>query len=159
MRYIQAILITIGAGLIIAALLTHKKALAVDSWEATQASLLYAYTQNLSSPTVAGANDWGTQKALVKFRYSVNGDSYTGNRLLLLDFIYFPQDKIHIPRNEDNKIIVYFNARERSASFVYKDYPYTAITMITIAGTIFLLIGIFLRKIGELILNALHKML
>lgn len=148
----------IGAALIGVALLTHQRALTVTGWKSTQATLLYAYTQNLSSPTVAAANDWGTQKAIVKYHYSLHGHSYIGSKLMLLDFIYFPQDKIHIQSSHDNSIVVYVNPKKPSESIVYKDYPFTAITMIIIAGISFLLLGGFARKIALLVLNTLHQL-
>ena len=158
MKYAQATLITIGAVLFSAALLAHKKALEVAQWRATDGYLLYAYTQNLSSPTVASANDWGTQKAIVQYRYSVNRESFTGDTLMLLDFIYFPQNKIHTSDNKAKKIIVYFNPQNPSESLIHKDYPYTSIIMVITAGTLFLLIGISLRKLTTLILNSLYNL-
>jgi len=158
MKYIQAILIIIGITLFGAALLAHKKALEVANWQATSGSLFYAYTQILLPVTVAGASDRGTKKAIILYRYSVNGEVFTGDKLMLLDFIYFPENKIRVLGDRNKKIIIYFNPKNPADSLIHKDYPHTSISMIVIAGMLFLLVGISLRGISALILNSLYSL-
>jgi len=157
MRLIQTVVVIVGIALAITTILAHQKALEAANWKATHAHLIYAYSQNLSSPTKAGANDWGRQKALVKYRYSVNNHSYTGHRLMPLDYIYFPEDRLNTLKKRDGPIEVYFNPKSPSESFIYIDYPFTPMIFLVASSTFFILLGFFGKTIKKKLLKILHE--
>lgn len=126
-----ALLIFIGAGLI------HHKSLQVTQWQETQGILEYAYTQNRS---VASRDAWGKNVAIIRYHYSVGGKRFSGNRLMMLDFIFTPSERIE--ELNTGVVPVYFDPQSPSRSFLYIDYPSTSLSMIILCGTTIFFTGI-----------------
>lgn len=157
MRYLQATIILLASFLVIGAYIAHRQAKQLDNWKGTPATLEYAYTQNLSSPTDAAANSWGSDKLILKYNFFVGNQLYSGNRLMMLDFVYFP--KAPVQTLEPGEITIYFDPSNPNTSLMLIDYPRIAISILIALGTILVAIGLTLPAIIAMILKGIDDLI
>ena len=134
-------------------ILTHIKAEEIKTWERTKGTIESIYSQYASSPTVAGADDWGKKKTSIKYSYQIQGAKYSGNKAILLDYIYFPETLL--TKLSPGEVNVHFNPESPSQSIISIQYPSVAMTMLALSATGLLSIALWLNRI----INFLYKVL
>ena len=151
----RTLLFGIGLSLIVLMLHTHIKAQDVQNWVATHGVLKHVSSRYLSSPTVAEANDWGKRKVTVKYDYSYQGTTYSGDKAIILDFIYFPTSILESLSQGD--ITVYVKPNAPKESILFKRYPSEAMMQIGLFALILIALAIGLPKLLEVLKKVILK--
>lgn len=152
MRHTKAALILVGLLILSGAFFSHIQAKRLINWESTLGTLEYAYIQNRSTPS---RGVWGKNVAVLNYYYTVNNQKFSGSRLMMLDFIFTPTEKVKTLKK--GSIAVYFDPKNPQRSLLFPDYPGTSISMLGLVGILVLLIGITLQKIVRAIINSVHS--
>lgn len=145
MRYTRTALILTGLLILSGAVTSHIQAKHLSNWESTLGTLEYAYIQNRSTPS---RGVWGKNVAVLNYYYRVNNQSLSGSRLMMLDFIFTPTEKVNALRKGANTI--YFNPKNPNESLLFLDYPATSISMLGLVGIFFYWLECHWKKILEL---------
>jgi hypothetical protein len=155
MKKPQGILILIGIVILGIAASAYLESMQYSNWKNTQGFLQSVSLQNASSPTVAGASDWGTNIGRANYSYQVGGKDYEGTRIMPLQNVYLPREKVI--NLSKGKITVTYNPSEPSQSFIFAVTPITQLIMLILAGTVSVLVALSLPKLVTLFLGAARE--
>lgn len=155
MKKLQGILIVIGIAILGIAASAYIESTQYSNWQSTQAVLQSVSLQNASSPTVAGASDWGSNIGRASYSYKVSGQEYTGTRIMPLQNVYLPREKI-VNLSKGN-ITVSYNPSEPSQSFIFAVTPFSQLVMLVLAGIVAVVVALSLPKLVSLFLGAARE--
>jgi hypothetical protein len=122
------------------------------AWKQTDAKVEFAFTQNASSPTVAGANDWGADFSRVRYTYTVGGSTYVGNRVMPLEWVYLPRSAVSTISRPISA--VFYDPATPSESYILAVRPTTQIIILTLVSTICLVLAVGLPGLIRYCSNA-----
>ena len=146
----RVLLMIAGFLMISGAFFSHIQAKRLLNWDTTQGTLEYVYIQNRSTPS---RGILGKNVSVLKYHYMINDQRLYGSRLMMLDFIFTPTEKVNSLK--EGAIIVHFDPKNPQKSLLLNDYPGTSISMLGLVGIIVSLIGITLKKIVRTLINSI----
>ncbi|MCA0902216.1 MULTISPECIES: DUF3592 domain-containing protein [Microbulbifer] len=155
MKKIQGIFLVAGIVILGIAASAYIETLQYSSWQKTQAILQSVSLQNASSPTVAGASDWGGNIGKASYIYQVDGKEYKGSRIMPLQNVYLPREKVVNLR--EGVITVAYNPSEPSQSFIFAITPVTQLIMLLLAGITSVVTALVLPKLVSLFPGATRE--
>ena len=155
MKKLQGILIVIGIAILGVAASAYIESRHYSNWQSTHAVLRSISLQNASSPTVAGASDWGSNIGRASYSYQVGGKEYTGTRIMPLQNVYLPREQV-VNLNKGN-ITVSYNPSEPSQSFIFAVTPFSQLVMLVLAGISAMAVALGLPKLVSLFLGAARE--
>ena len=155
MKKIQGLIIILGIAIFLIAAMAYLESKQYPDWQSVQASLESLSVQNASSPTVAGASDWGSDVGRARYRYKVQGVEYVGSRIMPLQNVYLPKEML--AGLSKGNTTVYFNPGNPAESFIYANTPATQIAMLVLAGILVIMIAFTLPWFKNLILGSVHE--
>ena len=155
MKKLQGILIVIGIAILGIAASAYIESTQYSNWASTQAVLQSVSLQNASSPTVAGASDWGSNIGRASYSYQVGGKEYQGSRIMPLQNFYLPREKV-VNLSKGN-ITVSYNPSEPSQSFIFAVTPFSQLIMLVLAGASAVVVALSLPKLVSLFLGAARE--
>jgi hypothetical protein len=155
MKKLQGLLILIGIAILGVAASAYIESKQYSNWDTALANLQEISLQNASSPTVAGASDWGSDIGRASYSYEVGGIEYKGNRIMPLQNVYLPREKV-ISLSK-GAIKVTYNPSEPSQSFIFAIMPITQLIMLCFGGIISMAIALSLPRLVNLFLGAARE--
>lgn len=121
MMFARGILLVLGLSILGYVFDFYIEARDYSKWVSTKAQLESLEIYNASSPTVVGASDSGSDYGRVKYRYLVNNKEYIGIRIMPLQHVYIPREKlIDLKLGE---IEIFYNPSKPSESYIYAISP------------------------------------
>jgi hypothetical protein len=155
MKKLQGLLIVIGIAILGISASAYIESMQYPNWKSTQAVLQSISLQNASSPTVAGASDWGSNIGRASYSYQVGGKEYKGTRIMPLQNVYLPREKV--VNLSKGTITVSYNPSEPSQSFIFAVTPFTQLIMLILAGIASVVVALGLPKLVSLFLGAARE--
>ncbi|NHN40015.1 DUF3592 domain-containing protein [Pseudomaricurvus alcaniphilus] len=145
MNKLRGILIVIGIAILGIAARSYIESMQYSSWQSTPAVLRSVSLQNASSPTVAGASDWGSNIGRASYSYQVGGKEYTGTRIMPLQNVYLPRERV-VNLSKGN-ITISYDPSEPSQSFIFAVTPFSQLVMLVLAGMSAVAVALGLPKL------------
>ena len=121
------------------------------TWCSTKATIIYAYSQNISSPTDGAASDFGSDVSKVKYQYHVGSDLFIGSNVYPLEFIYFDTNRIEDLSTPGTITKIFYNPANPKESYIFIDYPYIQLLLVILCGLMLLVLGFFYDKFIQII--------
>lgn len=151
MSKIRLLIAFLGFVILGVALVSVWKSQEVEEWSTTTGTLEFALLQNASSPTVVGASDWGASIGRVRYQYRVQGQDYTGSRVMQLQAIFLPNEAVSSLK--PGEIPVYYNPSQPSESYLYATTLWVQITMLTLGAAITFVLALLLPRLLRILLG------
>ncbi len=139
MLILRALCYLLGTGTLVFALYYNSYATQFESWTTTPAQLHSISGFRVSRDLATSENE--SNYGRVSFSYEVGGKRYVGYRVLPLQDVYLPPEKL--AGLEPGNIRITYNPDAPEQSFIFADKPSQQLRYLMLAGLLIIFIGIF----------------
>lgn len=139
MLILRAVCYVIGAGLLIFILFYNSYASRFQSWESTNAQLHIISGFRITRDTATYENE--SNYGRVSFSFEVAGKRYIGYRVMPLQEVFLPSEKL--TELEPGYIRITYNPEKPEESFIFADKPVEQMKILALCGFLLLFIGYF----------------
>ena len=139
MLILRAVCYVIGLGLLIFTLYYNSYATQFQSWETTRAELHAVSGFRVSREIAASENE--SNYGHVSFSFSVDGKRYIGYRVMPLQDVFLPTEKVI--GLTPGHIRISYNPEKPEESFIFADKPTDQMKILALIGMLLVFIGYF----------------
>lgn len=151
-KKIQIGMLSVSAVLLAVALFYANEARHYSQWSSTQATLEYLSLRRSGGPIVGLESDWGANFAQAEYTYEVDGQRYSGTRVLPLQYVYLPLDKVRSLR--EGPISIDYDPGQPSQSYIFAVTPAAQLFMLVGGALLLAVIALALPRLFGFFLQA-----
>jgi|GEM_PF-3092556 len=151
-KKIQLGMLAVSAVLLGIAIFYANEARHYGQWSSAEATLESLSLRRSGGPIVGLESDWGTNFAQAEYLYEVDGRRYTGTRLMPLQYVYLPLDRVR--SLSEGSITIDYNPEQPSQSYIFAVTPAAQLFMLTGGALLLAIIALALPRLFRFFMQA-----